>query len=107
MQQAATNSCRTIVILSESYLKSSFTQPEWAAAFADDPQSLNRKLLPIRVKECNPTGLLRPIVYVDLVELSQAEAKATLLDALQERAKPDKAPAFLGSERNEAPVMSA
>lgn len=106
MQQAATNSRRTIAILSESYLKSSFTQPEWAVAFADDPQSLNRKLLPIRVKECKPTGLLKPIVYVDLVGLSQADAKAALLDALQERAKPDEAPAFPGSEYNAAPVIS-
>lgn len=69
-QRAAADSQRTIAILSESYLKASFTQPEWAAAFASDPESLNRKLLPVRVKDCQPGGLLGPIVYVDLVGLT-------------------------------------
>lgn len=94
MQQAATNSQKTIAVLSESYLKSSFTQPEWAAAFADDPQSLERKLIPMRVKPCKPEGMLRPICYVDLVGLSEAEAKERLLESMRERAKPEQKPAF-------------
>jgi hypothetical protein len=94
MQRAAAESQKTIAVLSESYLKSSYTQPEWAAAFANDPQSLERKLIPVRVKECKPEGMLRPIVYVDLVGLSESEAKQTLLDALQQRAKPEQKPAF-------------
>jgi TIR domain/Effector-associated domain 9 len=94
MQRAATESQKTIMVLSESYLKSAYTQPEWAAAFATDPQSLERKLVPVRVKECKPDGMLRPIVYVDLVGLSEAEAKQALLDALRERTKPDQKPAF-------------
>lgn len=106
MQRAAAASDKTIAVLSESYLKSSFTQPEWAAAFVDDPQSLNRKLLPVRVKACQPTGLLKPIVYVDLVGLSQAEAKTALLEALRERVKPDHPPVFPGSETVEPQALS-
>jgi hypothetical protein len=98
MQQAAAKSQKTIAVLSESYLKSSFTAPEWAAAFASDPESLERKLLPVRVKECKPEGMLRPIVYVDLVGLSPADAKQALLGALIERAKPQQPPAFPGME---------
>jgi TIR domain/Trypsin-like peptidase domain/Effector-associated domain 9 len=98
MQRAAAESKRTIAVLSESYLKSSFTQPEWAAAFASDPESLERKLLPVRVKECKPEGMLRPLVYVDLVELSSVDAKKALLDSLAQRAKPDHPPAFPGME---------
>lgn len=94
MQKAAANSLKTIAVLSEAYLKSSYTQPEWAAAFADDPQSLERKLIPVRVKPCKPEGMLRPIVYVDLVGLSEAEAKQTLLAAMAERAKPAQKPMF-------------
>jgi hypothetical protein len=41
MRRATAESQTTIAVLSESYLKSSYTQPEWAAAFADDPESLN------------------------------------------------------------------
>lgn len=98
MQRAAAESHKTIAVLSESYLKSSFTQPEWAAAFAQDPESLERKLIPVRVKECKPEGMLRPIVYVDLVGLTEADAKQTLLDSLRKRAKPEQAPVFPESE---------
>jgi len=37
MQQAATEATRTIAVLSPDYLKSRFSQPEWHAAFAQDP----------------------------------------------------------------------
>jgi hypothetical protein len=98
MQRAAAESQKTIAVLSETYLKSAYAQPEWAAAFADDPLSTKQKLLPIRVKECQPTGLLKPIVYVDLVGLSAPDAKQTVLDSLRERAKPESEPVFPGME---------
>jgi hypothetical protein len=98
MQRAAVECKRTIAVLSETYLKSAFTQPEWAAAFVGDPQSIDRKLLPVKVKDCKPEGLLAPIVYVDLVGRSAAEAKQLLLDALPERAKPETSPDFPGTE---------
>jgi TIR domain/Effector-associated domain 9 len=102
MQRAAAETHKTIAVLSETYLKSSFTQPEWASAFANDPQSLERKLIPVRVKECKPEGLLRPIVYADLVGLSEAEAEKTLLDALKDSVKPEQSPAFPGDSSSEA-----
>jgi TIR domain/Effector-associated domain 9 len=98
MQRAAVDSKRTIAVLSETYLKSAFTQPEWAAAFVSDPQSIDRKLLPVKVKECKPEGLLGLIVYVDLIGLSAVAAKQALLDSLVERAKPETSPDFPGVE---------
>jgi hypothetical protein len=62
-----------------------------------DPQSIDRKLLPVKVKDCKPEGLLAPIVYVDLVGLSAVAAKQALLDSLPERAKPETSPAFPGT----------
>src|ERR1700719_1212884 len=50
MQRAASQATRTIVILSQKYLASSFTQPEWSAAFAQDPQGKQQKLIPVRVE---------------------------------------------------------
>jgi internalin A len=41
MQRAAIEANRTIAVLSQKYLESTFTQPEWAAAFAQDPQGKN------------------------------------------------------------------
>jgi predicted component of type VI protein secretion system len=111
MQRAAAETQKTIAVLSESYLDSAFTQPEWAAAFANDPQSLERKLIPIRVENCKPTGMLRPIVYVDLVGLSEAEAKLAVLNMLDERRpKPEQKPVFPGaiaSSEREVPAPVA
>ncbi|MEM9215244.1 MAG: TIR domain-containing protein [Cyanobacteria bacterium P01_F01_bin.150] len=104
MQKAAAESKKTILVLSETYLMSAYTKPEWAAAFVDDPTSENRKLLPVRVKECQPEGLLKPLVYVDLVGQSEAEAKRQLLDMMQDRLKPTKAPTFPGTQPQLKPV---
>ncbi|MEO0987776.1 MAG: TIR domain-containing protein [Cyanobacteria bacterium J06639_14] len=96
MHRAAAETQKTIAVLSNTYLASAFTQPEWAAAFADDPESIKRKLIPIKVKECKPIGLLSQVVYVDLTQASEAEAKERLLDSLKERVKPDAKPDFPG-----------
>ena len=101
MQRATAESRRTIMVLSENYLKASYTQPEWAAAFKQDPQSTERLLLPIRVGECKPTGLLGPLVYVDIVNKGEAEAEQLVLDALKDRAKPTIRPAFPGDASTE------
>ncbi|PSN19508.1 hypothetical protein C7271_06940 [filamentous cyanobacterium CCP5] len=95
MQRAA-RCQRTIAVLSQNYLDAEYTQPEWAAAYKQDPQSVERKLIPIRVGKCKPDGLLAAIVYVDLVGTTRGEAKQRILEALQERAKPETEPAFPG-----------
>ncbi|XGV97029.1 MAG: tetratricopeptide repeat protein [Leptolyngbya sp. BL-A-14] len=90
MQQAATETKCTIAVLSETYLKSEFTAPEWAAAFAQDPTGKKRILIPVRVKECTPTGLLAQINYVDLVDLDETDAQHALVQAVSpKRPKPD------------------
>jgi HAD superfamily phosphoserine phosphatase-like hydrolase len=101
MQKASNEAERTIAVLSEDYLQASFTQPEWASAFAQDPTGEKGLLLPVRVQECKVEGLLRSIVYIDLVGLDQETAKSDLLKKVQqvykkERAKPDIAPVFPG-----------
>lgn len=107
MQRAAQDAQKTIVVLSQDYLNAAYTQSEWAAAFTQDPSSSKRKLIPIRVKDCKPDGILQAIVYVDLVGLAEQEASDAVLDALQERAKPTQKPKFpstnLHSESPQAP----
>ena len=95
MQKAAVETERTIAVLSPDYLAAEFTQPEWAAAFAHDPTGAKGLLLPIRVRDCAPPGLLSPIFYVDLVGLDEKTAKEKLLAGVnRERAKPKTAPVF-------------
>jgi len=97
MQNAAAAS-RTIAVISPSYLKSSFTAPEWAAAFAQDPTGRENKLIPVRVRPCHPEGLLGQIIYIDLVDLDDVSARNTLLNGIGlRRNKPVSAPAFPGS----------
>ncbi len=97
MNRAVDETKSTIAVLSETFLKSDYTQPEWAAAFARDPRSAQRKLIPMRVGECQPTGLLAQIVYVDLVGTSEEAARELVLGALKERAKPATKPTFPGA----------
>jgi TIR domain/Effector-associated domain 9 len=96
MQRAITESQKTIAILSESYLKAVYVHPEWAAAFAGDPLGVKRKLIPVKVKECEPDGLLASTIYVDLIGLSEADAQQSLLDMLRDRLKPEHKPTFPG-----------
>jgi hypothetical protein len=102
MQEAARKAKKTVMVLSPDYLKSQFASPEWAAAFATDPQGLKRALLPIIVRDCKPDGLLGQIVHVDLTGLDQEEALPTLLAGVRsERAKPSVRPSFPGLSRSE------
>ncbi len=110
MQQATLECKRTIAVLSDSYLKSTFTQPEWAAAFAKDAQSKKRLLIPVRVKKCDLEGLLPQIIYIDLVGLDGVQAKQELLDGLLDE-PPDSIVDFPGqpsatsaSEKNSEPL---
>jgi len=96
MHKAATGTKQTIAVLSDSYLKAEYTQAEWADAFARDPQGSERVLLPVRVSECRPTGLLATRIYVDLVGLGEKDARSELLNAIPERGKPDTPPSFPG-----------
>ncbi|BAU10195.1 kinesin light chain [Leptolyngbya sp. NIES-3755] len=89
MHDAIDQTKRTIAVLSPNYLQSEFTQPEWAAAFVQDPRGKNRTLIPVRVEACELTGLLRAIVYVDLVGIPESEAEKLLLQAVSDaRTKP-------------------
>jgi hypothetical protein len=107
MQRAAATAERTIALLSPDYLKSKFAAPEWAAAFAQDPEGMKRSLVPVRVRECALEGLLRAIVHIDLVGLHEADARKRLLDGLSaKRAKPDRRPAFPGAEIGAKPLRT-
>ncbi len=95
MQKAASEAERTIVVLSPNWLSAQFTWPEFSAAFARDPTGEKRLLLPVRVRPCDLSGLLRPIVYIDLVDTNEDEARERLLNGIGlERRKPAAPPPF-------------
>jgi tetratricopeptide (TPR) repeat protein len=94
MQQAAAEADITLPVLSEAYLKSEYTQPEWAAAFAQDPMGKKRRLIPVRVAECTLTGMLSTIIYIDLAGLGEEDAQRALFDGLKPSGRPARTPAF-------------
>ncbi len=96
MQEACTSSDLTIVVLSNEYLKKGFTTSEWTAAFAMDPIGQSRILIPVRVDNVKPKGLLSTIVYIDLLNITDEKiaAKKLLKGVLKGRGKPMEAPVF-------------
>jgi tetratricopeptide (TPR) repeat protein len=98
MDAAARQATRTIAVLSPDYFDSKFTPSEWAAAFQRDPTGEQGLLLPVRVRPCDVEGLLRQVVYIDLVDQDEATARATLLHSVKhERRKPSSPPVFPSS----------
>jgi tetratricopeptide (TPR) repeat protein len=97
MDRAIQRCDRVIAVLSPDYLTSLFTQPEWAAYFAQDPTGKERRIVSVRVRECELKGLLAQIVFTDLVGKPENEGKAVLLDAVKiGRRKPESEPGFPG-----------
>jgi tetratricopeptide (TPR) repeat protein len=93
MQQATTSAGRTIAVLSPAYFGSKFSEAEWRAAFHKDPTGEQGVLVPVRVQECEPPGLLASRVYIDLVDTDEPTAKRQLLAGVdQSGARPTSAP---------------
>lgn len=103
MNEALQQCEKVIAVLSEDYLQANFTQPEWRSAFADDPQGERRRLVFVRVRECQLDGLLKSRLYLDLVDASEANAKQAILAIWQERGKPNTPPPFPGVTSRVAP----
>ena len=94
---------RTIMVLSPDYLASEFGTGEWQAQWAADPLRAQRKLLTVRVKDCDRPGFLATVVSVDLFGISEADARARLRmmvsSAIAGRAQLFEPPGFPGYER--------
>ncbi len=104
MHKAARETERTIAVLSPAYLSALYTQPEWAAALIQDPTGEKKKLLPVRVQDCTPDGLLAAVVYIDLVGKDAESAQQMLLAGVkEERTKPSQPPAFPPSDQRYVP----
>jgi TIR domain len=102
MDAATREAERTIAVLSPDYLTALFTHPEWGAAFARDPKGEKRLLVPVRVRDCELSGLLAQIVYVDLVGAAEKGAARTLLEGLQADSRPRTPPGFPGGAADAA-----
>src|SRR5580658_9089281 len=103
MQAGTRDAARMIAVLSPEYLTSVYGAAEWQAVWAADPTGAERRLLVVRVRECDRPGRLTGVVGVDVLGLDEPDAKAKLrgmvADAVAGRAKPRSAPGFPGPGR--------
>ncbi len=98
MHRGVQDSERTIAVLSAAYLDSVYGTVEWQAAWRDDPTGADRKLLVLRVEDCERPGLLASVVAADLFGLNEDAARTELQrvvrGALTGRLKPATRPGF-------------
>lgn len=80
MERVQTTDNREVV---SGGLSSKFAESEWTAAFVSDPTNLKSTLIPVRVRDCQPDGLLKPIVYIDLVNLSPEQAHTKFISEIK------------------------
>ncbi len=91
-----------IAVLSRHYLASNYGRLEWMAALqAAHDQPATKLLLPVRIEDVLPDGLLAPITFVDLAGIDDpAVARDRLLERLRHaligRAKPGAVPRYPG-----------
>jgi hypothetical protein len=98
MQDGVSQADRTIAVLSSDYLQSVYGGAEWQAAWAADPAGRDRRLLTVRVQDCDRPGLLKGVVSIDVFDVREATAKARVLamvaGAIAGHARPDTPPPF-------------
>jgi hypothetical protein len=105
IQQATLTAERVVAVLSAAYLQSGHGEAEWRAFYAKDPSGERGLLLPVRISDVEPPGLLTTRIYVDLMGRDASGARAALLAAARgARGKPTEAPEFPGDR---PPMVSA
>ncbi|MCM3884018.1 toll/interleukin-1 receptor domain-containing protein [Frankia sp. R82] len=100
MDQAVRHAEKTLLVLSENYLRAPEVQVQWTIAWRGDPTGIQRRLVPVRVAACRPEGILHGISYIDLVDLDDSDAREAFhrgIDAvLRGRNRPTSPPPFPG-----------
>lgn len=85
MNEALVECKKLVVILSNSYLKSKWCEAEWTSKLTEQIMLQERRIIPIRIEPVDLTGLLSPIVYIDIVDKSEEEAKNEILNGIKDK----------------------
>lgn len=97
---------KLIVILSENYLKSKWCEAEWTSKLTEQISLNERRIIPIRIEPVDLKGVLSPIVYIDIVDKSEEEAKKEILNGIRNDSLrvSNGYPAYFSLEHNEIDV---
>jgi hypothetical protein len=96
MRYALDSSRQVVAVLSPEYLQSAYAGAELNAALVADPLGNKGTLVPVRVRDCMPGGILSGRIYIDLVGKDIDRARHDLLAGvaaarLGRRADPEEA----------------
>lgn len=75
----------TIAVLSPDFLAENLELPEWAAAYAQDPDTTAGILFPVKVRDCDTAAQLPATPCLDLTGLADEAAAELLLAAVREK----------------------
>lgn len=97
---------KLIIILSDSYLQSKWCEAEWTSKLAEQIKLRERRIIPIRIEPVDLKGLLSPIVYIDIVDKREEDAKQAILDGLKDykQRKANGYPSYYNLEHEEIDI---
>jgi hypothetical protein len=107
LDQGVKHAARTIALVSTGYLRAGQHQLAWQAAVESDPDGGQRKLIPVKIEDCDVGGVLRLVTPIDLVGLEPDAARTRLLAQVKAvgagRAKPPTDPSYPGIRQPAGP----
>lgn len=94
------------VLESNNYLKSKWCEAEWTSKLTEQMNLKERRIIPIRIEPVNLKGLLSPIIFIDIVDKSENEAKKEIINGVRNDKirKSDGYPAYFNLEHNEIDI---
>lgn len=93
---ALTAADRVVAVMTSAYFESNrSTQDDWSAALAAGPDGVAR-LIPVKIEDCTLPAVLKSRLRVELIGLTEEEARRRLLEAASGPRRPGGAPLFPG-----------
>lgn len=98
MHEAIVQCERLILVLSDKYFKSDYCKAEWQNIFVNDSIGSKEVIIPVRVDDAKPQGLLSARTYIDLFGIDEEEARKVLLEGVKSSQKVRKSGGFPGKK---------
>ena len=98
MSDALDRADRVLALYSRAYFdRARYTTQEWSASLLHLPGMSDGRLVPVRVEDVPAQeipAVLRALVFRDVFDLPEDQARQVLLEAVRAPSRPDRAPAF-------------
>ena len=88
---------RVVWVLSPRSLRSNFVTSERASAQVSDPTGAKRGLIPVRIESCKLPRLSKPVVYIDLVDVEEGEARHRIMNGVSKDGPERRSKGFPGT----------